>query len=79
VLQRIGTFGGRHHAFNWKVAAVIAGALAAQLGPRGVGSRLQVVYARSPLWCQTVVFAAVLTMIDLLGPAGIAPFIYFRF
>jgi hypothetical protein len=79
VLGRIGALGARHHAFNWKVAAVIAAALAAQLGPRGVGARLQVVYARTPIWCQAVVFAAVLTTIDLLGPAGIAPFIYFRF
>jgi hypothetical protein len=68
-----------HQPFNWKVAAVVVGALAIQVGPRGVGARLQIIFSRSPLWCQVFTVAAVLTTIDLLGPAGIAPFIYFRF
>jgi hypothetical protein len=79
VLRRIATLGGHHQPFNWKVAAVIVGALAIQVGPRGVGARLQIIFSRSPWWCQAFAVAAVLTIIDLLGPAGIAPFIYFRF
>jgi alginate O-acetyltransferase complex protein AlgI len=79
VLRRIATLGGHHQPFNWKVAAVVVGALAIQVGSRGVGARLQIIFARSPLWCQVFAVAAVLTTIDLLGPAGIAPFIYFRF
>jgi hypothetical protein len=67
---------GGDHRRDLPVEGMVPGA---QLGPRGVGARLQVVYARTPIWCQAVVFAAVLTTIDLLGPAGIAPFIYFRF
>ncbi len=46
---------------------------------RGVGARLQVLYSRSSFWVQAVLVAGVLTVIDLLGPAGVAPFIYFRF
>jgi hypothetical protein len=79
VLGRIFDLTGSHRPFNWKVAAVIAGALAAQLGPRGVGPRLQVLFSRTPFWAQAVLLAGVVTMIDLLGPAGVAPFIYFRF
>ncbi|MDQ1411599.1 MAG: alginate O-acetyltransferase complex protein AlgI [Acidimicrobiaceae bacterium] len=79
VLRRIATIGGRHQQFNWMVAAVIVAALAVQIGPRGFGPRLQVLYSRSPMWFQAVVIAGVLTSIDLLGPAGVAPFIYFRF
>jgi hypothetical protein len=78
-MGRILSIGGQHRPFNWKVAAVIVGALACQWGPRGLSGRLQVVYSRAPLWAQGVVFGLVLTVIDLLGPAGVAPFIYFRF
>jgi hypothetical protein len=79
VLGRIATIGGRHNPFNWTVAAVIVAALAVQVGPRGAGVKLQVLFARSPIWLQALVLAGVLTTIDLLGPAGVAPFIYFRF
>ncbi len=79
VLGRIAVVTGHHRPFNWKVAAVICGALGAQLGPRGVGPRLQVLFSRTPFWVQALLLAGALTVIDLLGPAGIAPFIYFRF
>jgi hypothetical protein len=79
VLGRIGSLGGRHQPFNWKVAAVIVGALAVQLGPRGGGAWLQARFSRRPYWVQALVLAGMLTAIDLLGPAGVAPFIYFRF
>jgi alginate O-acetyltransferase complex protein AlgI len=79
VLGRIATIGGRHNPFNWMVAAVIVAALAVQVGPRGTGAKLQVLYSRTPFWLQALLMAGVLTTIDLLGPAGIAPFIYFRF
>ena len=79
VLGRILDFGGRHQPFNWKVAAVIVGSLAAQLGPRRLGARLQILYSRRSFVVQSLLFAGVLTLIDLLGPSGVAPFIYFRF
>ncbi|MDQ1428482.1 MAG: alginate O-acetyltransferase complex protein AlgI, partial [Acidimicrobiaceae bacterium] len=79
VLGRIASVGSRHHPFNWKVAAVVVGALALQLGPRTLGPKLQGLYSRSSFWLQALIAAGVLTAIDLLGPAGVAPFIYFRF
>jgi alginate O-acetyltransferase complex protein AlgI len=79
VLGRIASPSGRHQPFNWKVAAVIVAALAVQLGPRGGGAKLQAMFSRSSFWVQALVVAGVLTVIDLLGPAGVAPFIYFRF
>jgi hypothetical protein len=79
VLGRIAALGGHHRAFNWKVAAVVVGAMAVQLGPRGLGARLQALFSRSSIWVQALAVAGVLTAIDLLGPAGVAPFIYFRF
>ncbi len=79
VMGRIADVGGRHRPFNWKVAAVVVGSLAIQLGPRGGGAKLQVLFSRCPFWSQALILAGVLTVIDLLGPAGVAPFIYFKF
>jgi len=79
VMGRIADIGGRHRPFNWKIAAVIVGALAIQLGPRGGGAKLQVLFSRCQFWVQALILAGVLTVIDLLGPAGVAPFIYFKF
>jgi D-alanyl-lipoteichoic acid acyltransferase DltB (MBOAT superfamily) len=79
VLGRIATLSGRHQHLNWKVVAVVVAALAIQVGPRGFGARLQVLFSRCSFWVQALVLAAMLTLIDLLGPAGVAPFIYFRF
>jgi alginate O-acetyltransferase complex protein AlgI len=79
VVRRIATLGGTHRPFNWKVAAVVVGSLAIQVGPRGMGAKVQVYFSRRSFWVQALMLAGVLTMIDLLGPAGVAPFIYFRF
>ncbi len=79
VLRRIADVTGAHRPFNWKVAAVIVGSLAIQVGPRGVGAKVQVFFSRRSFWVQALILAGVLTLIDLLGPAGVAPFIYFRF
>jgi alginate O-acetyltransferase complex protein AlgI len=79
VLGRIVAITGHHRPFNWKVAAVIVAALAIQVGPRGVGDKLQILFSKSSFWVQALLLAGALTVIDLLGPAGVAPFIYFRF
>ncbi len=79
VIGRILALGGSHRPFNWKVAAVVVAALAIQCGPRGFAGKIQAAYARAPMWLQGLAFATVLSVIDLLGPAGVSPFIYFRF
>jgi hypothetical protein len=40
---------------------------------------LQERFSRLSIWAQSGSLAGVLVLIDLLGPAGVAPFIYFRF
>jgi alginate O-acetyltransferase complex protein AlgI len=66
-------------AVNPMVVVVIAAMLAAQLVPRRLVTTLQVGFSRWPLLAQAVALALVLTVIDVLGPQGVAPFIYFQF
>jgi alginate O-acetyltransferase complex protein AlgI len=66
-------------AVNPMVVAVVAAMLAAQLVPRRVVTTLQVGFSRWPIVAQGLALAGVLTCIDVLGPQGVAPFIYFQF
>jgi hypothetical protein len=59
--------------------AVVVVALAIQVGPGGLAARLQAHFSRWALWTQSLALAGSLIAIDMLGPAGVAPFIYFRF
>jgi alginate O-acetyltransferase complex protein AlgI len=61
------------------VVAVIALMLASQFVPRDVVARMQVAFTRWGLGVQVGALTFVLLLIDVLGPTGIAPFIYFRF
>jgi hypothetical protein len=61
------------------VLLVIAGALAVQFVPRGVGERLRVTFSHYSPLAQAAVLALVLLVTDALGPQGVAPFIYFQF
>jgi alginate O-acetyltransferase complex protein AlgI len=58
---------------------VIAGALAVQFLPRVAVDRAQGAFARWPAAAQAGVAALALVAIDVLGPEGVAPFIYFQF
>jgi len=58
---------------------VIAGALAVQYLPRRPAEVLQVAFSRLRPALQAAGVAAALAAITLLGPAGVAPFIYFQF
>lgn len=58
---------------------VIAGALAAQYLPSKVGDTLEVGFSRWTPLAQAVGFGMLLALIDVLGPQGVAPFIYFQF
>jgi alginate O-acetyltransferase complex protein AlgI len=61
------------------VLAVIAGSLAVQFIPRTVTRSVLAELSRVPAWAQAVAFGAFLVLVDLLGPPGVAPFIYFQF
>jgi alginate O-acetyltransferase complex protein AlgI len=61
------------------VVATVVGALAAQFVPSRWAAGLQAKFSRLSIWVQSGSVAAALIVIDLLGPAGVAPFIYFRF
>jgi D-alanyl-lipoteichoic acid acyltransferase DltB (MBOAT superfamily) len=79
VLGRIFTIGGRHAHLHFWVVMTVVGALAVQVGPRGWGQRAQAQFSRWPLWGQSLSLATVLIAVDIMGPTGVAPFIYFRF
>jgi alginate O-acetyltransferase complex protein AlgI len=61
------------------VLVAIAGMLALQYWPRELGLRLQSGLSRLKPVPLGVVFAFVLLVIVVMGPAGVAPFIYFQF
>jgi alginate O-acetyltransferase complex protein AlgI len=64
---------------NPMVVVVIGLMLAAQLVPRDLVTTAQASFSRWPVLAQGAALAGVLTVIDVLGPQGIAPFIYFQF
>jgi alginate O-acetyltransferase complex protein AlgI len=64
--------------FIW-LPIVIAGSLAVQLTPGDVGDRVMALFSRRGVVFQGVSLAALLLVIDTLGPVGVAPFIYFQF
>ena len=61
------------------VVLVITLMLASQFVPRDVVARMQTAFTRWGLAVQVGALTFVLLLIDVLGPTGIAPFIYFQF
>jgi len=61
------------------LVATIAACLAVQFIPRTVTRNVLADLSLLPAWVHGVAFGAFLVLVDLLGPAGIAPFIYFQF
>ncbi len=61
------------------LAATIATCLAVQFIPRALTRNALAGLSQLPAWVHGVAFGAFLVLVDLLGPTGIAPFIYFRF
>jgi alginate O-acetyltransferase complex protein AlgI len=57
----------------------IAVPLAVQLVPGDVGDRLTALFSRRGVLVQGVALAALLLVVETLGPVGVAPFIYFQF
>jgi alginate O-acetyltransferase complex protein AlgI len=60
------------------VLAILAGILGQYLRPTAVSALLGS-FQRLPVVAQAASVAVALTLIDTLGPTGVAPFIYFRF
>jgi hypothetical protein len=64
---------------HWWVAVTVVGMLALQHVPADAAGRAQAAWSRWPLAAQAGSLAAVLLVVDVLGPTGVAPFIYFQF
>ncbi|MGY6501606.1 MAG: MBOAT family O-acyltransferase [Acidimicrobiales bacterium] len=79
VLGRITTAGGTGDLVTVVVVLTIAASLAAQFVPRRVAITGERVSAGTPLGVYAVVLAGTFLAIDVLGPEGVAPFIYFQF
>ncbi|HEY3810844.1 MAG TPA: MBOAT family protein [Acidimicrobiales bacterium] len=71
--------GGRHVHLDVMVVAVVACSLAVQWFPARWSTGLQRTFVRWSIPAQALALAGGLVVIDAFGPAGVAPFIYFRF
>jgi D-alanyl-lipoteichoic acid acyltransferase DltB (MBOAT superfamily) len=60
------------------VLAILVGILGQYIRPGAIGAALRG-FQRLPVPAQATGFAVALVLINTLGPAGVAPFIYFRF
>ncbi|MFN8633172.1 MAG: MBOAT family protein [Chloroflexota bacterium] len=61
------------------LVVTIVGAIGLQLLPAGLAARLEDRFARLPLSAQAVAMGIFLGLTVILGPAGVAPFIYYQF
>ncbi|MEZ5228804.1 MAG: MBOAT family O-acyltransferase [Acidimicrobiales bacterium] len=61
------------------LVAVIAVMVASQLMPPRLGDQTQRQFGTMPVYVQGLSLALLLTAIDVFGPEGVAPFIYFQF
>ena len=66
-------------AVSFTVLAAIAIGIGCQYVPRHVWDTIMGWYARASLAVQALALAAALLGINVLGPEGVAPFIYFQF
>lgn len=80
VLARIFTgWGGGQMGFTAVTVLVIGAMLAAQFVPSRFGDLAEYRFSQLiPLW-QGLAFGALLVVVQVLGPQGVAPFIYFKF
>jgi alginate O-acetyltransferase complex protein AlgI len=79
MLWRMLTAWGGTDAISGVLLLVIAGSIAAQFLPQQLAGRLQLSFSRLAPAAQAATLAAGLVMIDVLGPEGVSPFIYFQF
>ena len=79
VLAAIFSSPGNDQISSFPIVLVIGFALAAQFAPKSEVARLKNRLNRSGIATQGLAFGIGLVLIDLLGPDGVAPFIYFQF
>jgi D-alanyl-lipoteichoic acid acyltransferase DltB (MBOAT superfamily) len=78
ILGRI--FGGTASVpLNPMVVMVVALMLASQFVPTSAVRRIRAGFSRWAMPAQAVALAGVLVLVDVLGPEGVPPFIYFQF
>jgi D-alanyl-lipoteichoic acid acyltransferase DltB (MBOAT superfamily) len=70
---------GPHVPLNPMVVLIVLLALVVQWIPARRSAIFQQAFARWSITAQALALAGVLVVIDAFGPAGVAPFIYFRF
>jgi D-alanyl-lipoteichoic acid acyltransferase DltB (MBOAT superfamily) len=70
---------GPHVHLDVMVVAVVAGSMVAQWWPAELSRAAFRAFARMSVFRQALCLAFVLVIIDAFGPAGVPPFIYFRF
>jgi D-alanyl-lipoteichoic acid acyltransferase DltB (MBOAT superfamily) len=66
-------------AFPWLAAAAVTVPVATQFLPATAIDRARLTFAQANPVTQVAALAGLLTVIDALGPQGVAPFIYFQF
>ena len=75
----VSTWGQAAPLFRLPVAAAVAGGLALQFAPAAWRSGLRTWFGRLHPAPQAVALASALLVTTTLGPAGVAPFIYYKF
>ena len=78
-LRRLFTAWGSSGEVTWLIVGTIAASLAAQFLPKKVGLMLEWCASHLPPIVQGIGFGVFLVALDILGPQGVAPFIYFQF
>jgi hypothetical protein len=79
MLWRMLTAWGDTDAISGLLLLVIAGSIAAQFLPDRLSGSLRLSFGRLAPAAQAATLAVALVAIDVLGPEGVAPFIYFQF
>ena len=72
-------WGGDAPLVRLPVVLAIVGALLVQFVPRGFGQRMRELFAQLGAVAKGLTLGTSLLVITTLGPAGVAPFIYFKF
>jgi hypothetical protein len=78
VLHQLGSRGAVT-LLSWPVAVTLLLGLFGQYAPRTWRRGVEATMARLPLAANGAALAAGVFVIELLGPTGVAPFIYFQF